>query len=88
MPFHTATDVLGTLDYRSIDQEQANVAAWPNADGEALEPGRVPDCYCYLGLHPDKAGDDQAAGVLVVAPAARCYTRTSRSRTALPCTSL
>jgi hypothetical protein len=39
-----------------------------NADGEVLEPGRVPDCY--LGLRLDPASDDQAAGVLVVAPAA------------------
>ena len=39
-----------------------------NADGESLEPGRVPDCY--LGLRLDPADDDQAAGVLVVAPAA------------------
>jgi hypothetical protein len=38
-----------------------------NAFGEVLEPGRVPDCY--LGLRLDPA-DDQAAGVLVVAPAA------------------
>jgi hypothetical protein len=39
-----------------------------NAHGEVLEPGRVPDCY--LGLRLDPADDDQAAGVLVVAPAA------------------
>jgi hypothetical protein len=39
-----------------------------NAFGEVLEPGRVPDCH--LGLHLDPAGHDQAAGVLVVAPAA------------------
>ncbi len=39
-----------------------------NADGEVLEPGRVPDCY--LGVHLDPAGHDQAAGALVVAPAA------------------
>jgi len=39
-----------------------------NADGEVLEPGRVPDCY--LGLHLDSDDDAQAAGVLVVAPAA------------------
>jgi hypothetical protein len=38
-----------------------------NADGEVLVPGRVPDCY--LGLRLD-AGDIEAAGVLVVAPAA------------------
>ena len=39
----------------------------PNALGEALVPGRVPDCY--LGLRLDPGGDAQAAGVLVVAPA-------------------
>jgi hypothetical protein len=40
----------------------------PNAFGEVLEPGRVPDCY--LGLHLDRADDAEKAGVLVVAPAA------------------
>jgi hypothetical protein len=39
-----------------------------NADGEVLEPGRVPDCY--LGLRLDPAGDAEPASVLVVAPAA------------------
>jgi hypothetical protein len=39
-----------------------------NAHGEILEPGRVPDCY--LGLRLDPADNTQAAGVLVVAPAA------------------
>ncbi len=40
----------------------------PNADGELLEPGRVPDCFLGLLL---RAGDpDQAPGVLVVSPAA------------------
>jgi hypothetical protein len=39
-----------------------------NALGEVLEPGRVPDCY--LGLCLDPAGGTEAAGVLVVAPAA------------------
>jgi len=38
-----------------------------NAHGETLQPGQVPDCY--LGLRLDPA-DAQAAGVLVVAPAA------------------
>jgi hypothetical protein len=37
-----------------------------NADGEVLEPGRVPDCYLGLRLDPV---DDEKAGVLVVAPA-------------------
>jgi hypothetical protein len=39
-----------------------------NAHGEVLEPGRVPDCY--LALRLDRADDAEAAGVLVVAPAA------------------
>jgi hypothetical protein len=39
-----------------------------NAFGEILEPGRVPDCY--LGLRLDPTHHDEAAGVLVVAPAA------------------
>src|SRR4029450_13476961 len=38
-----------------------------NALGEALEPGRVPDCY--LGLRLDPADAAQATGVLVVEPA-------------------
>jgi hypothetical protein len=38
-----------------------------NALGEVLEPGRVPDCYLGPRLDPD---DAEAAGVLVVAPAA------------------
>jgi hypothetical protein len=40
-----------------------------NAHGETLEPGRVPDCYLGLLLDPTDH-DTQAAGVLVVAPAA------------------
>jgi hypothetical protein len=39
-----------------------------NAHGEVLEPGRVADCYLGLRLDPDD--DAQAAGVLVVSPAA------------------
>jgi len=39
-----------------------------NAHGEVLEPGRVPDCY--LGLLLDPAHGAEAAGVLVIAPAA------------------
>jgi hypothetical protein len=38
-----------------------------NADGEILEPGRVPDCY--LGLRLDTS-DTEATGVLVFAPTA------------------
>jgi len=40
-----------------------------NAHGEALEPGRVPDCYLGLLLDPTDH-DTEAACVLVVAPAA------------------
>jgi hypothetical protein len=39
-----------------------------NALGQTLEPGRVPDCY--LGLRLDPTDGAEAAGVLVVAPAA------------------
>jgi hypothetical protein len=39
-----------------------------NAHGEVLEPGRVPDCY--LGLLLLDANDAEAAGVLIVSPAA------------------
>jgi hypothetical protein len=39
-----------------------------NAQGEVLEPGRVPDCY--LGLLLDPPGQTEPAGLLVVAPAA------------------
>jgi hypothetical protein len=39
-----------------------------SADGEVLEAGRVPDCYLGLLLNPPS--DTEAAGVLVVAPAA------------------
>ena len=39
----------------------------PNAHGELLEPGRVPDCF--LGLLPCAADGNQAPGVLVVSPA-------------------
>jgi hypothetical protein len=40
-----------------------------NAHGEVLEAGRVPDCYLGLRLDPTDH-DTEAAGVLVVAPAA------------------
>jgi hypothetical protein len=39
----------------------------PNADGEVLAPGRVPDCY--LGLLLKVVNVDQALSVLVVRPA-------------------
>jgi hypothetical protein len=38
-----------------------------NAHGEVLEPGRVADCYLGLLL---READDEAAGVLIVSPAA------------------
>jgi hypothetical protein len=41
-----------------------------NALGEVLEPGGVSDCYLGLRLH---ASDDEADGVLVVAPATRLH---------------
>ena len=40
-----------------------------NAHGEVLVPGRVPDCYLGLLLDPTEH-DTQAAGVLIVIPAA------------------
>ena len=46
-----------------------------NANGEVLVPGRVPDCY--LGLHLDSGGTE-AAGVLVVAPAALLHPHVLR----------
>ena len=55
-----------------------------NAFGEVLVPGRVPDCY--LGLRLDPADDAEAAGVLVVAPAALLHP-SCHSRTAPCCTS-
>jgi hypothetical protein len=45
-----------------------------NAHGEVLEPGRVPDCYLGLRLDPTDH-DTEAAGVLVVAPAALLHPR-------------
>jgi hypothetical protein len=42
----------------------------PNAFGEILESGRVPDCYLGLLLPPGPAGELEAGTVLVVAPAA------------------
>jgi hypothetical protein len=57
-----------------------------NAHGETLEPGRVPDCYLGLLLDPTDH-DTEAAGVLVVAPAA-LRTRMSPNRTAPCCMSL
>jgi hypothetical protein len=41
----------------------------PNALGEALEPGRVADCYLGLLLPPGPAGEPEAGTILVVAPA-------------------
>jgi hypothetical protein len=48
-----------------------------NAHGEVLEPGRVTDCY--LGLRLDPAEDAEAAGVLVVAPAALLHPGVPKS---------
>jgi hypothetical protein len=42
----------------------------PNALGEALEPGRVADCYLALPLPPRPAGEPEAGTILIVAPAA------------------
>jgi hypothetical protein len=47
----------------------------PNALGEALEPGRVADCYLGLLLPPPPAGEPEAGTVLVVAPAATLHPR-------------
>ena len=47
----------------------------PNADGETLEPGRVPDCYLGLLLPPPSAGEPEAGTVLIVAPAALLHPR-------------
>jgi hypothetical protein len=44
-----------------------------NTHGEVLEAGRVPDCY--LGLLLDPADDAEAAGVLIVSPAALLHPR-------------
>jgi hypothetical protein len=56
-----------------------------DAHGEVLVLGRVPDCY--LGLLLDQLGGDaEAAGVLVVAPAALLHPP-SRSRTGRWCMS-
>jgi len=42
----------------------------PNALGEALEPGRVADCYLGLLLPPGPAGEPEAGTILVDIPAA------------------
>jgi hypothetical protein len=47
----------------------------PNALGEALEPGRVADCYLGLLLPPGSAGEPEAGTVLVVAPATLLHPR-------------
>ena len=47
----------------------------PNALGEVLEPGRVPDCYLGLLLAPGPAGEPEAGTVLIVAPAALLHPR-------------
>jgi hypothetical protein len=55
-----------------------------DADGESLEPGRVPDCY--LGLLLDPSSTTEAPEVLVVAPAALLHP-SFPSRTAPWCMS-
>ena len=40
----------------------------PNALGEALEPGRVADCYLGLPLPPPLAGEPEAGTILIVGP--------------------
>jgi hypothetical protein len=58
----------------------------PNADGELPQPGRVPDCY--LGLLLDSTDHDtEAAGVLMVTPAALLHPHVP-SRTGRSCMSL
>jgi hypothetical protein len=47
----------------------------PNALGEALEPGRVTDCYLGLLLSPGPAGEPEAGTVLIVAPASLLHPR-------------
>jgi hypothetical protein len=47
----------------------------PNALGEVLEPGRVPDCYLGLLLPPGPAGEPEAGTSLIVAPAALLHPR-------------
>ena len=47
----------------------------PNALGEALAPGRVPDCYLGLLLPPGRAGESEAGTILVVAPASLLHPR-------------
>jgi hypothetical protein len=48
-----------------------------NAHGEVLVPGRMPNCYLGLLLDPTDH-DTQAAGVLVVAPAALLHPHVSQ----------
>jgi hypothetical protein len=51
----------------------------PNALGEALEPGRVPDCYLGLLLPPGPAGEPEPGTILVVAPAGLLHPRVPRA---------
>jgi hypothetical protein len=46
-----------------------------NALGEALEPGRVADCYLGLLLPPGPAGEPEAGTILIVTPAALLHPR-------------
>ena len=42
----------------------------PNALGESLELGRVPDCYLGLLLPPGPVGEPEAGTILIVGPTA------------------
>jgi hypothetical protein len=44
----------------------------PNALGQVLELGRVPDCYFGLMLSPGAVGEAEAGTILIVGPAPCC----------------
>jgi hypothetical protein len=54
---------------RAVDQ------LGPNGLGEALEPGRVADCYLGLLLPLGSAGEPEAGAILIVTPAALLHPR-------------
>jgi hypothetical protein len=45
----------------------------PNALGQVLEPGRVPDCYLGLLLPPGPVGEFEAGTILIVGPSTLLY---------------
>jgi hypothetical protein len=47
----------------------------PNALGEALESGRVADCYLGLLLPPGPAGEPEPGTILIIVPAALLHPR-------------